>query len=112
MIYYVNRRIAETFGSGCGEFAVVPSFRHSGRLLLNCGLRKEEWQNDFFGGGWRAAARVVNSGHRPRMSHFRGAAALVSSRRRLRSLRLGTARRAAPTLAERALPRGLVAASL
>jgi hypothetical protein len=41
-------------------------------------------------------------GHRPRMSHFRGEAAFVSSRRRLRRLRLGAARRAAPTLGERA----------
>jgi hypothetical protein len=62
MVLYVNRRNAETFGFGCGEFAVVPSFRHSGRLLLYCGVRKEEWQNDFFWGGWCATARVVSSG--------------------------------------------------
>ncbi len=48
MLCYVNRRNAETIGSRCGEFAVAPSFRHSERLLLYCGVRKEEWQNDFF----------------------------------------------------------------
>ena len=48
------------------------------------------------------AVREIREGHRHRMSYFRGEAAFVSSRRRLRRLRLGAARRAAPTLGERA----------
>jgi len=53
------------------------------------------------------AVREIREGHRPRMSYFRGEAAIVSSRRRLRRLRLGAARRAAPTLGERARGRAL-----